>query len=81
MGGVLVVASTTWAQGYRLEQNRLSIAADQWQEWRFPQGNLGAEVSHEGENGSSRIWGHGNGQPIVGELDMGGEQPVCGLVF
>lgn len=41
----LLIASTAWAQGYRLEEDRVSAAQDQLREWTFPQGSLsfGAE--------------------------------------
>ncbi len=41
----LLIASAGWAQGYRLEKDRVSASPEQLREWSFPQGSLsfGAE--------------------------------------
>jgi hypothetical protein len=36
----LLLAATAWAQGYRLERNRLSVGANDWPEWVFPVGSV-----------------------------------------
>ena len=40
IGFALLMGSSVWAQGYQLEENRLSITPSHWQEWDFPQGSL-----------------------------------------
>ncbi len=37
---VLLLSATAWAQGYRLEQNRLLVEESDWLEWDFPTGAL-----------------------------------------
>ncbi|MSR82169.1 MAG: hypothetical protein EXS58_04495 [Candidatus Latescibacteria bacterium] len=40
VGWVLLVASSGWSQGYRLERDRVVVDADHLQAWSFPQGSL-----------------------------------------
>jgi len=37
---VLLLTATAWAQGYRLEPDRLSVDPSDWAEWTFPKGSL-----------------------------------------
>ena len=34
----LLLSATAWAQGYRLEQNRLIVEESDWLEWGFSHG-------------------------------------------
>ena len=36
----LLLATTAWAQGYRLEQNQLIVEESDWPGWKFPKGSL-----------------------------------------
>mgnify|MGYP001207098750 CR=1 FL=1 len=38
--GILLIAATGWAQGFRIAGDELIVDEGHWQDWNFPQGTV-----------------------------------------